>query len=213
MATEPALPSEVARSNFAAVNAEPIRKRGRPRSAQADAAIQTAVIELLEGVGYTGLRIDDVAENAGVSKTTIYRRWPTKAALVVDVLRALKAEQIPMPETGDFEEDLRLLVYELFGSVNATPLARALPGLLAEKSTDPELAEAIEQLWTARQALVAGVLRRGVASGQARPDLDVTATVDMLAGPAYYRLLITGKPLDRRSAKRHADALVAFARA
>jgi AcrR family transcriptional regulator len=190
----------------------PNRKRGRPRSVEADAAIQAAVISLLEEVGYTGLRIDDAAERAGVSKTTIYRRWPTKAALVVDVLRALKAEQIPMPETGEFEQDLRALVYDLYASLNGTSLGRALAGLLAEKHADPELAAAIEQLWTVRQSMVAAVLRRGVATGQVRKDLDVPTLLEFLAAPAYYRLLITGQPLDRRSAKRHADALVAATR-
>lgn len=187
------------------------RKRGRPRSAEADTAIQAAVVDLLEEVGYTGMRVDDVAERSGVSKTTIYRRWPTKTALVVDVLRAMKAERIPMPETGDAERDLRAIVTDLYRSLDGTTLARALPGLLAEKSADPELAAAIEQLWGDRQELVASIVRRGVASGQLRADLDVRAVVDLLAATAYYRLLITGAPLDRRSAKRHADLLVAAA--
>jgi AcrR family transcriptional regulator len=190
------------------VTTDPIRKRGRPRSAGADAAIVAAVIELLDADGYTGLRIDDVADTSGVSKTTIYRRWPTKAALVVDVLRRIKAEQMPMPSTGDIELDLRAIVSDLFASLDGTTLARALPGLLAEKTSDPELAAAIEQLWNDRQAMVGDVLRRGIAAGQLRADLDVTTVLDLLAGPVYYRLLITGQPLDRRSAKRHADAIV-----
>lgn len=188
------------------------RKRGRPRSAEADVAIQAAVIELLGEVGFTAMRVDDVADRSGVSKTTIYRRWPTKTALVVDVLRSLKAQRIPMPETGDLEHDVRAIVNDLYASLDGTALARALPGLLAEKSADPELAEAIEQLWTDRQELVASIVRRGTASGQLRDDLDVRAIVDMLAATAYYRLLITGAPLDRRAAKRHADVLVACIR-
>ena len=113
-----------------------------------------------------------------------------------------------MPETGDSAKDLRALVTDLYASLDGTSLGRALPGLLAEKSADPELAAAIEQLWTDRQALVAGIVRRGVSSGQLRGDLDVSAVVDMLAATAYYRLLITGARIDRRSAERHADLLV-----
>jgi AcrR family transcriptional regulator len=190
------------------VTTEPRRKRGRPRSTTADEAIQAAVIALLDIQGYTGLRIDDVADTSRVSKTTIYRRWPTKAALVVDVLRQIKSQQIPMPSTGDIEQDLRAIVTDLYASLDGTTLGRALPGLLAEKSADPELAAAIEQLWTDRQKMVGEVVRRGVANGQLRPDLDVATVLDQLAGPAYYRLLITGQRLDRRSARRHADALV-----
>lgn len=184
-------------------------KRGRPRSKAADAAIEAAVIEILDIEGFVGLRIDDVAERSGVSKTTIYRRWPTKTALVVDVLRRLKAERIPMPATGDIDSDLRAIVYDLYASLDGTPLARALPGLLADKSADPELAHAIDQLWSERQKLVGDVVRRGIAAGQLRADLDVPTVLDLLAGPAYYRLMVTGRPLDRRSAGRHADALVA----
>lgn len=187
-------------------------RRGRPRSASADLQVHDAVVSILETVGYVGLRIDDVAERAGVSKTTIYRRWPTKSALVVDVLATLKAAQVPMPTNGDFEADLRSLVYDLYASLAGTSLGRALPGLIVEKSADPELAAAVEELWTSRQAEVAKVIRRGIATGQARADLDVRVTLELLAASAYYRLLITGASLDRRSARRHADALVAFTR-
>ena len=167
---------------------------------------------LLERDGYNDLRIDDVAEIALVSKTTIYRRWPTKAALVVDVLRSVKSEQIPMPTTGNFEDDLRSIIYDLYDSLEGTPLARALPGLIAEKVTDPELAQAIEEFWSERKQLVAAVIRRGIRSEQVRADLDIPTTLDVLAATAYYRLFITGQPLDRRSAKRQVDALLALTR-
>ncbi len=188
-------------------------KRGRPRSTQVDGAVRSAVITLLDQVGYNQLRVDDVAELAAVSKTTIYRRWPTKAALVVDVVRSLKTARVPIPTTGDFDADLRSLVYDLYDCLSTTSLGRALPGLIAEKVADPELAAEIEGLWSARKKLVGAVIRRGIESGQARPDLDVAATVDLLAAPAYYRLLLTGQPIDRRSAKRHVEALLAMARA
>ena len=104
------------------------------------------------------------------------------------------------------------VVYDLYASLASTSLGRALPGLIVEMSTDPELAAAVEELWTSRQAEVAKVIRRGIATGQARADLDVRVTLELLAASPYYRLLITGATLDRRSARRHADALVAFTR-
>jgi AcrR family transcriptional regulator len=187
-------------------------KRGRPRSVLVDDSVRLAVITLLERDGYNDLRVDDVAEMAGVSKTTIYRRWPTKAALIVDVLRSVKSQRVPMPTTGDFEDDLRSIIYDLYDSLEATPLARALPGLIAEKMSDPELARAIEELWSERKKLVGAVIRRGIRSKQVRADLDVATTLDLLAATAYYRLFITGQPLDRRSAKRHVDSLLALTR-
>lgn len=167
------------------------------------------MIDLLARDGFTRMRIDEVAERSGVSKTTIYRRWPTKAALVVDVMRSTNAERIPMPDSGDIATDLRAIVHDLYASLNGTALGRALPGLLAEKSADPGLAAALEQLWSDRQAMLAAVVRRGVRRGQLRVDLDVRAIVDVLASTAYYRLLITGAPIDKRSARRHADLVVA----
>ena len=193
--------------DVATMTGEPRRRPGRPRSESVDAAIHAAVIELLDIDGYTGLRVDDVADRSGVSKTTIYRRWPTKAALVVAVLRRIKDEQIPMPRTGDVQLDLRAIVTDQWASLHDTTFGRALPGLVAEKSTDPELAEAIGRLSADRQALVAEVLRRGIATGQLRADLDVDMVVEFLAGPAYYRLLMTGQDLDPETAQRHADAL------
>lgn len=177
-----------------------------------DKAIHASVVALLDRVGYSGLRVDDVADLAQVSKTTIYRRWPTKAALVVDVLSSLKATQVPIPATGDFEADLRSIVYDLYASLASTTLGRALPGLVSEKVADPDLANAIENLWKARQKLVAGVIRQGMKTGQTRADLDVQVVLELLAASAYYRLLLTGQPLDRRSATRHANALLELIR-
>jgi len=170
--------------------------------------MMTAVIDILAAEGYAGLRVDDVAERAGVSKTTIYRRSPTKAALVIDVLRRLKEERIPMPETGNTELDLRALVHDLYASLDGTSLGRAMAGLIGERQADPDLGSAMTALWASRQSMVASVIRRGVAAGKIRSGLDESAVLELLAGPAYYRLLITGQPLDQAAARHHADSLV-----
>lgn len=184
------------------------RGRGRPRSTKADEAIRHAVVELLAEHGYHGLRVDEVAGRSGVSKTTIYRRYPAKAALVVGVLAAIKSEQIPITESGDVADDLRTIIVRQYESLNGTAMARALPGLLAEKVAEPELAIAIEELWSSRQAMVAGVIERGVETGVIRSDLDVAHLLDLLAAPAYYRLLVTGREVDREAAEHHAEILL-----
>jgi|TARA_R110002110_G_scaffold121348_6_gene297049 AcrR family transcriptional regulator len=187
----------------------PNRKPGRPRSARIDQALETAVVDILAEEGYAGLRVDDVADRAGVSKTTIYRRSPTKAALVVDVLKRLKREQIPMPETGSTEADLRALVHDLYASLDGTSLGAAMAGLIAERHADPDLESALTVLWASRQSMVAAVIRRGLDAGELREGLDEATVLDLLAGPAYYRLLVTGQPLNRSAARRQADALIA----
>lgn len=190
---------------------EPVtRGPGRPRSVAADAAIRSAVIELLDLHGYSGLRVDDVATCSGVSKTTIYRRHPTKASLVTSVLETIKAEQIPIPHSGNIADDIRALIRSLYESLDGTVVARALPGLLAEKAGDQELAEAIDGLWRSRQTKVSQVIERGVEDGFFRVAVSTAEVVELIAAPAYYRLLVTGRPLDRRSADEHADALIAL---
>ncbi len=186
------------------------RARGRPRSLAADAAIRATVVDLLGRHGYHQLRVDDVASQSGVSKTTIYRRYPTKASLVVGVLETIKAEQIPIPETGSIVDDVRSLIRSLYESLDGTAVARALPGLLAEKAGDPELASAIDGLWSSRQAKVSEVIERAVAEGSIHPDVSIGDVVQLIAAPAYYRLLVTGRPLDRESADRHADVLTSL---
>lgn len=158
--------------------------------------------------GFTKMRVDDVAALAGVSKTTIYRRASTKVQLVLDVLMRMKSKSIPMPDTGSVEGDIRRLVYDLYDSLNGTPMAGALAGLLAEKSRNPDLDQGINDLWAARQKMVRSVIRRGIKTGAIKPGLTEAAVLDLLAGPAYYRLLVTGEPLTKAAAKRHADALI-----
>jgi AcrR family transcriptional regulator len=185
------------------------RKPGRPRSSRVDDALFTAVVDILDEDGYAGLRVDDVAERAGVSKTTIYRRSPTKAALVVEVLARLKRERVPMPATGNTEQDLRALVHDLYASLDGTSLGAALTGLIAERQADPDLASAMRTLWAARQALVTAVIRGGLEAGEIREGIDDSAVLELLAAPAYYRLLVTRQALDSAAADRHADVLVA----
>lgn len=192
-----------------ATGAAPAPKRGRPRDAGADAAIVEATTDLLAKVGFDGLRVDDIANAAGVSKTTIYRRWPSKVILVVEALRATKLEAIPIPDTGDVRSDLVILVTNLYKSLTSSNMGRAMPGLVAAKTSDPELAQAIESLYAARRTMLTGVIERGIARGQVRPDADIPVLLDLMAAPAYYRFMITGEKLTRAMAVRQVDAMMA----
>src|ERR1700759_5121608 len=117
--------------------------RGRPRSLSADQAIAAATVELLADSGFSGLKIERVANRAGVGKTTIYRRWPTKAELVVAALTLFDEDYGP-PDTGDhFAATLAVLRRGLdhlkasFGRIEAT--------LLAEAAFHPRLAGALRE--------------------------------------------------------------------
>jgi AcrR family transcriptional regulator len=175
---------------------EAARGPGRPRSARADVAIVDATITaLLEG-GYAGLSIEGVADAAGVGKTTIYRRFPGKAELVIAALEA--AGNLPNadpPDTGSLVGDVKVLLGTML-AINQNDPRRllAMPRLTAEAgATDLALFEAIrERLVDPRRTLLKGVLRKAADRGELASDVDVDLLADAMMGSFVFYLLRTG---------------------
>ena len=169
------------------------RKPGRPRSAEADAAINAKTLELLATEGLRGLSVERVAEEAGVGKTTVYRRFPTKRHLVIGALQSLRAfEHDPLPDSGSVRGDLEEIGRRRIETMRRTGLPRLMPRLLSESADDPELHRQIVDVFIrpARQPIVE-LLRRGVERGELRRDLDPELATDMIAGAIVYRLLLS----------------------
>ena len=122
-----------------AESADPGTQRGRPRSAEADRAILTATVELLADRGLAAMSIEEVAARAGVGKTTIYRRWPSKGLLALDAFVASFREEQPLPDTGTLRGDLVAALSAWVLAVTGTSMGRMLTGLIAEAQYDPEL--------------------------------------------------------------------------
>jgi AcrR family transcriptional regulator len=183
-------------------------RRGRPRNAHADAAIRSATLDLIADVGISGLRVEDVAARAGVGKSAIYRRYESKGSLVAAAIAALVSE-ISVPDTGSTRDDLLALMAQAVAVYNDPVRAGVMPSVVAAMRHEPELASAIRDgfLTTRRDALRA-VLERGVARGDLRVDLDAELALDVLGGPLFYRLLITGGPLDERLVEGVADLIL-----
>jgi AcrR family transcriptional regulator len=169
---------------------------GRPRDARADRAILAAALELIAAEGVNELHMDDVASRAGVGKATIYRRYESKEALVVAAVSELVSE-IAIPDTGSTRGDLLALMREavtLYTGSVAGPVMRSLVGALGRR---PELAQIVRDEFLAkRRAALGEVIERGIARGDLRADLDLELAVDALGGALFYRLLITGGPID-----------------
>src|SRR5919106_1371892 len=144
------------------------RPLGRPRDERADRAILAAALELMAEHGVRDLRMDDVAERAGVGKATIYRRHRSKDELVTAAVAALVTE-ITVPDTGSTRDDLLGLMRAAVELYSGSVEAGVMPGLVDAMSLDPELA------------------------------------LDVLAGPLFYRLLVTGGPIDERLAQGVVD--------
>jgi AcrR family transcriptional regulator len=181
---------------------------GRPREERADKAILEATLRLIAERGLAELRIDDVAERAHVGKATIYRRYRSKDELVAAAVTSLVSE-ISIPDTGSTENDLRELMRNAVRVYRGSLEAGVMPGLVDAMSRDPELARAVrEGFLKRRRAALAAVLERGVERGDLRPDLDVELALDVLGGPLFYRLLITGGPIDNTLADGVAELIL-----
>jgi AcrR family transcriptional regulator len=184
------------------------RALGRPREERADRAILTAAFELIAERGVRDLRMDDVADRARVGKATIYRRYRSKDELVTAAVAALVSE-IRVPDTGSTHGDLLALMCSAVEVYGGSAEAAAMPSLVDAMGRDAGLARAVREGFLAdRRAALRAVLERGVERGDLRADLDLELALDVLGGPLFYRLLITGGPIDRELAEGVVDLIL-----
>ena len=180
---------------------------GRPRSPQAHRAILEATLSLLSEGGVDALTMEGIAARAGVAKSTVYRRWTSPEAVLAAAVESLVAE-IRIPDTGSVRGDLLRLMRQAV-SLWGGPTGRMMPGLVAAMDAHPSVASAVREGFLAerRQAL-REVLERGVARGELRDDVDRELALDVLGGPLFYRLLVTGGPLDESLAAGTVDVML-----
>ncbi len=172
-------------------------KRGRPRSEAVKENVLRAANELLDERGFKAMTIESIAERAGASKVTLYRWWPNKAAIVMEAFLAAYGAKTPWVHTDSVIDDLRAHMIVFVKVLGGRP-GVLLAGLAAEGVLDAEVGDAFRTLWIVpRRAEATKSLKKGVASGELRADLDVEAVIDALYGPMYYRLLVKHAPLTR----------------
>lgn len=170
--------------------------RGRPRSKELDASILTATLELAAEVGINGMSMDDLAQRAGVSKASIYRRWPSKELLVIDALRSAMGP-LDAVDTGDVGGDLRAILGDLVERFSSKDRMRdILPHLIEVATHDPALRVELDAYTQLRRVPMRTILERGVARGEISPDVDLDTLIDALLGPIIYRRLLTGGTID-----------------
>jgi AcrR family transcriptional regulator len=173
----------------------PARGRGRPRSEQADQAILDATLRMLGTRGVAGTTIEGVAADAGVGKTTIYRRWPTKTGLILAALSNIVPSGDP-PDTGTMAGDMAALAEVQRRRLAGSDLSGIVPRVLAESMSDPELhQDFVDRVVSPFRDMLRLFIERGIDRGELRADLDVEALVDLLhAIPIYKILMSRGDP-------------------
>lgn len=194
--------------------ASPARRPGRPRSDKAEEAILDAVLALFgEGETYDSLSMEMIATSAGVGKATIYRRWSNKEALVIAAIgRRLHPDDPAGPPGTSVREDLVFLVEQMRRHLQDNCLGSAYNVLAQLNLSNPNVSQRYhDQVIEPRRELFRLVLRRGVASGELRADLDIEGAMLMLTGTVLAGTRKHGpasEPIDRTFSARLVDYLI-----
>jgi AcrR family transcriptional regulator len=179
------------------VRAPVARTPGRPRSAAADQAILQATLDVLAEEGYRGLTIEAVRARAGVGKATVYRRWSSKEALVVDAVRHLNQEMHVPEDGGSLVADFAAVSAQAVAAARLTNAPVVMARIVAESRTNPDLhAIFFENLINPRRQVMRAIMQRAQERGEIRPDIDPELVVDLVVGPVLYRSLIVGTPME-----------------
>ncbi|WP_017588941.1 TetR/AcrR family transcriptional regulator [Nocardiopsis ganjiahuensis] len=185
------------------------RGRGRRPAEEVRADVLRAVGELLLSEGTGTLSFERAAREAGVSKTTLYKWWPSKGALALDAYFHAVEPALSFPDTGDVRTDLKSQLRAFTRVMTRTPGGRILTQLIGEAQTDEELASAYRRLYsTERRRLAAERLCAAQEAGQIRDGVDVRVLIDQLWGAVYHRLLIPDEPVTEDFAVALVDNLM-----
>ena len=173
---------------------------GRPRSetAASHAAIMDAVYELLKAKSVRDLSMDAIAKRANVGKPTLYKWWPSKAALIMAMFHERIVSQSETPVAATAEEVIRAKMRRLIREVNGL-FGKVVADLIAEGQSDPSiLRDFYERHVALRRASAVADIERGKLAGEFSADTDAELLVEAIFGPVYYRLLLRFAPLTEK---------------
>jgi AcrR family transcriptional regulator len=171
--------------------------RGRPRrrGEVLYAAIFEATLAELAEVGYSRLAMERIAARAGASKVSLYRRWPSRAELVVAALRHQHGDPEPSPDTGNLREDVLTLLRRGAARLNGI-FGEAARGLMAESLTDPDRTAAVRaNMFTSRDRLMREILQRAAARGDIPPSAVTPQLIGLAPALVDHHFLMYGAPV------------------
>lgn len=189
------------------MSVEPAARRpGRPRDSQVDSRILTATQDLLVAEGYAGATVEAVARAAGTGKAAVYRRWPSKAGLVVAAVQALNAP-VPIPDTGSLRDDLIQCAAHYEQSDDRS--ARVLASLLGELGRDDELfAAANKAIGRPPVAALVAVIERWVRRGAISASVQVELIAGIIPTAAFGSVVLRQRALDAETITDLVDHVV-----
>lgn len=176
----------------------------RRNPASAEAILEAAQAVLAES-GYGGFSIEAVAKRARAGKPTIYRWWPSKAALLLDVYQRQK--RVDYPDTGNLEEDLFQFLKSLFEHWRDTPSGAIFRSIIAEAQSNEEAGKALAEYAAGRRGHTGKAIERAKARGEVRADVESTLVADLIASYAWTHLL-TGRLDEDDATLRQAVGLI-----
>ncbi|MFV0256942.1 MAG: TetR/AcrR family transcriptional regulator [Acidimicrobiales bacterium] len=161
----------------------------RQRSEEARLKVLASVGDVIIERGVEGLTIEEVAQRSGVAKSTIYRRWPERASLIIDTVQSVFAHVVA-PDTGSLRGDLDAY-FELMTAADLSGrVGRLMPSLTASAARDPEISAALDRLADERERPVRIIMERAVARGELPDDLDFDVVMGTVIGPIVFHKMI-----------------------
>jgi AcrR family transcriptional regulator len=183
------------------------------RTARTRDAVFAAALDELGDAGYSATSVEAIAARAGVHKTTVYRRWGTKDALLAEVLAQAAEDRIDVTDSGDVDRDMEALALAVLTTLTSPAGGATVRAIVTAAPSSPELGAVLTKFWTARRAHVGPIIEAAIARGQLPSDTDAAELMRYVAAPLYFQLLMTDDPLTERDARRAAASALAAARA
>lgn len=166
-------------------------------------AVLTAAAELALRGGSAAATVDAIAKRAEVSRTTIYKWWPSAASIVLEGLYERVRNSVTRPPGSSSVDAITHHVRALFGLLADPEVGPLLRNVIAASASDPAIEQALFEQWiTPRRGAIAAIVRDAVGSGELPAGTDVEVAVDALVSPPYYRLMFGMPPLDDGSIHR-----------
>jgi AcrR family transcriptional regulator len=182
-------------------------RRGRPPAPGTEERVLRAALELLARDGYAGVTLNALAARGGVAKTTILRRWGSKAAVAAAAVQRLALHSVDLPESGTLRGDL-IALQDKAVAVFTDGEGGFVPRLMRESGHHPEIADLLHTVIHTRRLAYHRILGRAIARGELDPEVDQDMIIDMLIGPIWTRLLITRDPITDGLVEEIVDAIL-----